>query len=92
MKKTVRIADLVALVNEHNRVSTCAPDIRNGWNALLEEVLHAADAYRGFGYLSAGDVPAGHAAGMIGEVGNFSFPDESRRCYALALDLRVKQP
>ena len=40
MKKTIRIANLIALVNEHNRLSTCTPDVRHGWNAILEVVLH----------------------------------------------------
>ena len=90
-RKTIKIAALVAQVNEHNRVSTCAADTRAGWNALLEEVLHAADAYNGFGYLNVGKVPDGYAPGIIGEPGHFEFPDESRRQYGLHPALR-EQP
>jgi hypothetical protein len=82
-RKTIKIAALVTLVNERNRVSTCQPDIRHGWNAILEEVLHKADAYAGYGYLTASEVPAGQKAGVTGEVGRFTFPDESRRRYYL---------
>ena len=80
-RRTVKLAELVALVNQRNRISTCAPDVRNGWNSLLEEALHTADAYHGFGYLTANEVPAGHQPGMAGEQGKRTFPDESRRCY-----------
>jgi hypothetical protein len=82
-RKTIKIADLVALVNRHNRESTCQSDVRHGWNALLEDVLHGADAYAGFGYLSAAEVPPGHQPGIVGEPDHFSFPDESRRRYYL---------
>jgi hypothetical protein len=87
MKHTIRIADLIALVNERNRVSVCPPDIRHGWNAILEEVLHGADAYKGYGYLTQFDVPTGQQPGMLGSPENRTFPDESRRYYATARNL-----
>ena len=80
-RKTISIDRLVALVNEHNKVSTCRPEIRTGWNALLEEVLMQTDTYGGYNYLTQAEVPAGHEPGVTGKVGCFSFPDESRRRY-----------
>ena len=78
-RKTIKIAELIALVNTRNRISTCAPHMRKGWNMLLEEVLHEANVYCGYSYLT--DVPAGQLPGVTGEPGTFTFPDESRRRY-----------
>jgi hypothetical protein len=90
MRKTIKITELLALVNERNQLSTCQPDIRKGWNALLEEVLHAADVYHGYGYLTASEVPTGKEPGIRDgkRQGEFVFPDESRRRYATHPTLR----
>ncbi len=81
MTKTIKVADLIAEVNRRNRESTCSPEARNGWNNLLEGFLHATDNYNGFGYLKAGEVPAGELPGIKGEPESFTFPDESRKRY-----------
>ena len=82
MKTTVKIAALIAMVNERNRVSTCTPEMRKGWNHLLADVLHDANVYHGYSYLMERDVPAGQEPGVRGTAPDFTFPDESRRCYA----------
>ena len=80
-QKTVTIRELVERVNRLNRESTCKPDMRHGWNHLLEDVLHDANAYKGYGYYPAQDLPPGQKPGITGEAPNFQFPDESRRFY-----------
>jgi hypothetical protein len=80
-KTTIKVSDLIANVNGRNAKSTCHPDMRSGWNDLLEDVLFATDNYSGFGYLTAAQVPAGEKPGIAGEPGNFTHPDETRRIY-----------
>jgi len=82
-RRTVSIKGLVEQVNALNRLSTCAPQIREGWSSLLEDVLHAGNVYRGFSYLSWSDVPVGHAPGIQKEGEGYVFPDETRRVYHL---------
>lgn len=53
MRKTFSVAALLHHVNRANETSTVDPAVRQGWNSLLETVLHRADAYYGFGYLEA---------------------------------------
>jgi hypothetical protein len=85
-RQTVRISDLVLEVNERNAKSTCPPDVRHGWNAMLESILYATDNYAGFGYYSADSVPAGFKPGILRDAENRpSFPDETRRFYYLYL-------
>lgn len=79
MRKTVGIADLVALVNRRNRESICKPAVREGWNALLCRVLHAAGVYDGFRYLTAADVPLGCAAGIAYTVEGVPAKDSADR-------------
>jgi hypothetical protein len=81
-RKTIDVLFLLDKVNDRNRLSTCPADIREGWNSLLEEVLHSTGNYAGFGYLSANDVPEGEKPG-ISHDGDFTprFPDETRRVY-----------
>ena len=50
-RKTFDIAKLIHTVNIRNNRSTCDASVRQGWNSLLESVLHAADVYAGFNYL-----------------------------------------
>ncbi len=89
MKKTVHIAELIARVNRLNRDSTCAPQIREGWNTLLADVLHTADAYAGFRYLDPSEVPKGQEPGIITRMSKDPlFPDESRREYIVNAKLR----
>ena len=81
MRKTVYIAKMIQEVNRRNVESTCSPEVRRGWNALLEGFLHDNGVYEGFRYLEAkelGDVEPGIAKD---ENGNNVFPDESRVAY-----------
>ena len=55
-RKTFDIAELLHTVNRRNQSSTCSPEVRQGWNSLLETVLHGADLYNGYGYLMQTDL------------------------------------
>ena len=63
-RKTVTVKALVERVNRMNKESTCSREIRQGWNELLESVLHETGNYRGYGYCQKEDVPAGAAPGV----------------------------
>ena len=82
-RKTIKIETLLAEVNRRNRESICQPKIRQGWNSLLETVLHNTGNYRGFGYLESNMVPAGQRPGikMEGSLVSFDGCDETRRYY-----------
>jgi len=80
-RRTCHIAELIEDVNHRNRVSTCAPEVRDGWNALLESIMHAANVYAGWRHLNRREVPAGKLPGVEGDPGERRFPDESRRVY-----------
>lgn len=87
-KKTVYIRKLIEEVNHKNRNSTCSPLTREGWNHLLECVLHAAGVYEGYSYLRSRDIPPGQLPGIAPldkplSEGPFKnvYPDETRRCY-----------
>ena len=88
-RKTCPVVDIAKLVNEQNRCSTCSPLIREGWNTLLEEILHDTGNYRGYGYLRSKDVPKGELPGIDGEEGNFTHPDETRRFYIYSMEMSV---
>jgi hypothetical protein len=65
-------------------MSTCKPEVRRGWNSFLENVLCHVDAYKGFFFLTAKDVPIGEKPGIIPNHDNpglTEFPDETRRNY-----------
>ena len=92
-RKTLRLRELVEWVNERNATSTCEPAVREGWNALANSMLMAADAYAGFGYLTAGEL-RGNARGQLPGIvpdttGNdrHSFPDETRIRFIVPKDL-----
>lgn len=55
-RKTFDIAELLYTVNSRNTGSTCSAEVRQGWNSLLESVLHGADLYSGYGYLEQKDL------------------------------------
>lgn len=80
-RKTCPVVDVIKLVNDQNRFSTCHPLIREGWNTLLESILHDTGNYKGYGYLYAKDVPEGENPGIAGEEGTYTHPDETRRFY-----------
>ena len=48
---------IIEIVNLRNKKSTCCPEVRQGWNSLLEEILHANGDYKGFGYYTNFDLP-----------------------------------
>jgi hypothetical protein len=83
-RKTVQLGTLIEEINSRNRLSTCSPDVRKGWNALLDSVLIGANVYAGFGYLSPKDVPKGQLPGITRplasgqHVDKANFPDDSR--------------
>jgi hypothetical protein len=85
-RRTLDVAELVSEVNRRNRESTCSPEARAGWNALLEEILWATRQYAGYVYLQQPEVPPGEKPGVIrdtsgAEYPNHQFPDETRRHY-----------
>lgn len=82
-RKTVDVEFLVQTVNELNRKSTCSADQREGWNALLELILHKTGQYKGFGYYTSKDVPPLQLPGIIRvpDDAKHKFPDKTRRFY-----------
>lgn len=99
MRKTQHIFDIIAIVNRRNRLSTCRPEVREGWNSLLEQLLHDSDVYDGYRYLEDSEVPGGESPG-IWRVDPASpddpipatFPDETRRSYSIHRRLRQGPP
>ena len=88
MRKTVRLADVAEKVNARNRKSTCSAEVRDGWNSVLEDMLMEADAYLGFQYLEAEDVPDGHLPGIVRDGnGAAEYPDGSRVRYIISSSL-----
>ncbi len=81
MAKTIRVADIIRMVNVHNHCSICPPDVRKGRNSLLEEILAATDNYVRLGYLSESEVPRGQAPGISEVSPNCTFPDDTRCAY-----------
>lgn len=96
--KTVHIKALIETVNARNRLSICSSEIREDWNSILEEALHAANVYQGYRYLSDKEVPPGHLPGYQMEKDappgyypgfqtlpgyGTTFPDETRREYVI---------
>lgn len=82
-RKTVEITAIIDEVNRRNRGSTCAAELRMGWNSLLEGILKDANVYAGFGYLVADQLEGdaiGQNPGMAYDNGT-TFPDESRVYY-----------
>lgn len=63
-RKTFSIAGVLYEINQKNQSSTCDPQVRQGWNSMLESILMAADVYSGFGYLDFADVPQGQSPGI----------------------------
>ncbi len=80
-RKTVAFIDMIDYVNERNRLSTCTPQVREGWNSFLSSMLMKAEVYAGFDYLSSGWVPPGQDPGIVRDAngeGLHSYPDETR--------------
>ena len=80
-RKTFDVDQLRISVNSRLAGSVCSADVRSGMCSILEEVLHDTGNYRGFGYLTATEVPRGHLPGIIRDGENSVFPDETRRYY-----------
>ena len=80
MRKTITVAKLVEMVNARNACSTCAPELRQGWNSFLEEVLAHTGNYLGFHFLDGSQVPVGTAPG-IDRNDCAARVDETRRVY-----------
>jgi len=81
-RKTIGLSQLVTMVNDRNRASICSRECRDGWNSLLEDILMKCNAYGGFRYLRADEVPHGQLAGEAFDTHlRRIFPDETRRCY-----------
>lgn len=70
-RKTVTIEFLKSEVNRKNRESTCDAKVRDGWNDLLESMLHATGNYNGYRNLLPTEVPKGHKPGMLEDRGAF---------------------
>ena len=92
-RKTVSIKSLVERVNKAN-ASTADnwKDEREGNNRFLEQILHDAGAYRGFGYLSARELEGDAMSVGIREqhedgTWNFDDTDHTRVKYSIATGL-----
>ncbi len=84
MRKTIKVEELINEVNYLNSHSTCNSDIREGWNSILEHVLHNTETYDGFQYLTADRMrgeAAGQQPGIVYVDDKPVFPDETRRRY-----------
>ena len=55
-RKTISIDTLKKLTNNMSQYSTCKPDNRRGYQALLNTALHETGNYKGFHYLTPHDV------------------------------------
>jgi hypothetical protein len=99
--KRIAILNMIENVNRKNRESTCSADVRQGWNALLEDMLHATGNYSGFGYYSNDELPASMAPGVRYETNDdgvrlpaadmnerFRDCDDTRRFYYAAPGIR----
>lgn len=79
-RKTFDIAELLYTVNSRNAGSTCSPEVRQGWNSLLETVLHGADLYNGYGYLEQGNLKGSAVNSKPGIEFREVFGDEPGPC------------
>jgi len=92
-RKTLSVETLRSEVNRRNRESTCSPEVRQGWNSILESMLMATGNYRGFRFLTPDKVPDGKAPGIKENQGDFPLAigndnadrfkgtDDTRRAY-----------
>ena len=69
-RKTIKVIEIKDEVNRMLNESTCDTITRYGMCAVLEEILHSTNNYKGFGYLSMK-----HPG--FGKPGH----DDTRRCY-----------
>jgi hypothetical protein len=85
-RKTVKVESILNDINTmiRNSVGSDEKSIasRNGLITALEQILCAADRYKGFRYLTQGEVRANELPGIIyDDNGVTSFPDKSRVSY-----------
>jgi hypothetical protein len=81
-RKTIHVRAIVDMVNSFNAQSTCAPEVRRGWNHLVSDILHDTGNYNGFNYLTEAMMEVEAPPGVIHTPGGKPvFPDESRRFY-----------
>ncbi len=64
MRRTVRIEKLVKMINRKNKESTCDPLIRQGWNNMLESILHESGVYVGHNYYTSNHLGKNIAPGL----------------------------
>lgn len=89
-RKTVDVEALKTMTNDILRASTVDRELRRGWCAALEWVLHETGNYRGYRYLTIDEVPASGLPGIrIGRDGEmlppearFEHTDDTRRSYS----------
>jgi len=91
MKKTIKLIDLINEVNRRNKESTCKPEVREGWNSLLESILHTSECYEGYTYLYRHEVPIGQLPGIRGIALDKEYPDVTRRSYRVSYKLKAKE-
>ena len=63
-RKTIDVADLVDIANNHLQHSTCCEQNRWGVISLLESALYAVNKYNGYMNLGIDEVPMGHLPGI----------------------------
>ena len=81
-KKNISVEFLINEVNRINRFSTVEPEVRQGWNTLLETILFKTDNYAGFGYLTEKELPKGVLPGIIFTPDEQpTYPDETRKVF-----------
>ncbi len=82
-RKTVKVDELKDTVNGFLASSVCNDDVRQGMIEVLTTVLFSTDNYRGFRYLTEGEVPAGQEPGIrwVNDKPDFTDTDPTRVCY-----------
>lgn len=77
-RKTVDIEAFKNITNEVLRVSTVDRELRRGWCAALEWVLHETGNYRGYRYLTIHEVPGSGLPGIRMGADGEMLPDDLR--------------
>jgi len=63
-KKTIKLEELVTMVNNFNRTNIHSAETRVGWNRVVIEFLNKNGARWGKRYLTQKEVPDGHKPGI----------------------------
>ena len=63
-RKTISIETLKKLTNSMSRFSTCSPEARQGYQALMNQALHETGNYKGFRYFTQADVGENQLPGI----------------------------